>query len=77
MHRVLHDPHEGLIRDGRVDPGALEGVLALRSRHGRPGAVADLFAALGDGSVLDTGIVDNRWGPGAPAAREGQERSDT
>jgi ABC-type nitrate/sulfonate/bicarbonate transport system substrate-binding protein len=63
MRTVLHDPHEGLIPGGRVDPAALDGVLALRSRHGRPGAVADMTKALAGGSVMDTGIVDPRWAP--------------
>jgi ABC-type nitrate/sulfonate/bicarbonate transport system substrate-binding protein len=62
MRTVLHDPHEGVIRGGLVDPAALDGVLALRDRHGRPGARADMTTALAGGSVLDTGIVDQRWG---------------
>ncbi|HEX3589133.1 MAG TPA: ABC transporter substrate-binding protein [Pseudonocardiaceae bacterium] len=62
MVAVLHDPAAGLVRDGVVDPAALDGVLALRRRHGKPGAVADLDAALARGSVLDTGIVDPRFG---------------
>lgn len=63
MRGVLHDPHEGVIRGGAVDPAALDGVLALRARHGRPGAVADLTAALSGagGRVLDTGIADPRF----------------
>jgi ABC-type nitrate/sulfonate/bicarbonate transport system substrate-binding protein len=63
MRAVLHDPHEGVLRGGAVDPAALDGVLALRARHGRPGAVADLTAALAaaGGHVLDTGIVDPRF----------------
>ncbi|HEX5401655.1 MAG TPA: ABC transporter substrate-binding protein [Pseudonocardiaceae bacterium] len=65
MRGVLHDGHEGLIPDGRINPAALDSVLALRSRHGRPGAVADLTAALtaAGGSVLDTGIIDERCAP--------------
>jgi ABC-type nitrate/sulfonate/bicarbonate transport system substrate-binding protein len=67
MRRVLHDSREGLIPGGRVDPAALESVLALRSRHGRPAAVADMTAAMAaaGSSVLATGIVDPRWGTGA------------
>ena len=62
MVAVLHDPAEGVVPDGVVDPAALDSVLALRRRHGRPGAVADLDAALAGGSVLGTGIVDPRFG---------------
>jgi ABC-type nitrate/sulfonate/bicarbonate transport system substrate-binding protein len=72
MRAVLHDRYEGLIRGGGIDPDALDAVLALRSRHGRPGAVADLIAALSaaGGAVLDTGIVDPRFAPRVtPAAR--------
>jgi ABC-type nitrate/sulfonate/bicarbonate transport system substrate-binding protein len=67
MRRVLHDPHEGVIRGGAVDPAALDAVLALRTRHGRPGAIADLDAALSaaGGRVLGTGIVDPRFAPRA------------
>jgi ABC-type nitrate/sulfonate/bicarbonate transport system substrate-binding protein len=67
MRRVLHDPHEGLIRGGGIDPSALAAVLALRTRHGRPGAVADLATALtaAGGAILDTGIVDPRCTPAA------------
>lgn len=62
MVAVLHDPAEGIVRDGVVDPAALDSVLTLRRKHGRPGAIADLDAALAGGTVLDTGIVDPRFG---------------
>lgn len=63
MVRVLHDPHEGVIADGKVNAAALDNVLALRRRHGRPDAVADLDGALSaaNGDVLQTGIVDPRY----------------
>ncbi len=69
MRGVLHDPREGVIRGGAVDGAALDAVLALRARHGRPGAVADLTAALSaaGGNVLDTGIVDPRFATRATA----------
>jgi ABC-type nitrate/sulfonate/bicarbonate transport system substrate-binding protein len=62
MLRVLHDPREGVIVDGMVNAAALDNVLALRRRHGRPEAVADLDAALdaANGDVLRTGIIDPR-----------------
>jgi ABC-type nitrate/sulfonate/bicarbonate transport system substrate-binding protein len=63
MRTVLRDRYEGLVRDGGVDPAALDAVLALRSRHGRPGAVADLETALAGGPALATGIVDPRFIP--------------
>ncbi|HJP80705.1 MAG TPA: PhnD/SsuA/transferrin family substrate-binding protein [Pseudonocardiaceae bacterium] len=35
---VLHDPSEGLVPDGEVDPAALANVALLRARYGRKGA---------------------------------------
>jgi ABC-type nitrate/sulfonate/bicarbonate transport system substrate-binding protein len=60
LRRVLHDPHEGVLVDGVVNAAALDNVLALRRRHGRPDAVADLTATLAaaNGDVLATGLVD-------------------
>jgi ABC-type nitrate/sulfonate/bicarbonate transport system substrate-binding protein len=61
MRRVLHDPREGIVADGVVNAAALDNVLALRRRHGRPDAVADLNTALAaaNGDLLATGIVGN------------------
>lgn len=37
MRRVLHDPNEGLVPDGVLDPAALANVGRLRARHGQEG----------------------------------------
>lgn len=47
VHRILHDPNEGLVPDGEVNRDALANVLRLRARHG-----PDRGAAPSDG-ILD------------------------
>jgi ABC-type nitrate/sulfonate/bicarbonate transport system substrate-binding protein len=54
-YRVLVSEHEGLVRDGRVDPAALTAVLRLRERFG--GLPAGLDPAVA-GSL---GLVDPRF----------------
>ncbi|MEV6867803.1 hypothetical protein AB0M44_43330 [Streptosporangium subroseum] len=56
---LLADPEEGLVADGRVDRESLDTLVTLRMRH-HAGS-----AGLGDALRHDTGLLDERFLPGA------------
>lgn len=62
---VLTDPDDGLVPDGRVDPGSLATVVRLRQRH-QPGA-AGAGAEVPDGAAeWGSGLVDPTFLGAAP-----------
>ena len=56
-HRVLFDPALGFPRDGAIDPDALEKVIELRARFGRPGKPLGPPARYYDASFLQEALA--------------------